>query len=399
MFISIRIMQFKKILFLGLLLSAAIGFSQPELTPSSRISILTVGTADELYAKFGHSAVRIQDPVLDIDVVYNYGYFDFNTPNFYLKFTRGKLLYQLARQSFASFLYAYEVENRWVREQTLELSQKERNDFFKFLEKNHLPENKYYKYDFLFDNCSTRIPAGLQSVLGDQLSFDYSHLDNTYTFRELIHQNLDLNSWSNFGIDLALGAVIDRKASPWEHLFLPIYVYQQLPYTSLNGKPLVRTDKLLLAEKPMDKPSNFFVSPLFWLSILLLVVLLVTYKDFKQHTRNRFLDFSLFFITGIAGILILFLWFGTDHKATANNYNFLWTFPLNSVVAFLLLRKAALPKWIGVYFLTLLLFLLVSIVIWSFKIQLFSILIIPIIIALAVRYSFLFYRQRSARVH
>tara|TARA_R110000796_G_scaffold252631_1_gene389187 strand:- start:68558 stop:69736 length:1179 start_codon:yes stop_codon:yes gene_type:complete len=392
-------MQFKKKFCLALLLFSVIGFSQPELSSTSKISILTVGTADELYAKFGHSAIRVQDVVLGIDVVYNYGYFDFSTPNFYLKFTQGKLMYQLARQSFASFLYGYELENRWVREQILQLSQEERNAFFKFLEKNYLPENKYYKYDFLFDNCSTRIPAGLKSVLGDELTFDYSYLDEQYTFRELIHQNLEVNSWSNFGIDLALGSVIDRKATPWEHLFLPIYVYKQLPYTKVDGKPLVITDKLLLDEKPINKPNNFLVSPLFWLSILLVIVLFITYKDFKNNTRNRFLDFSLFFITGIAGLLILFLWLGTDHKATANNYNFLWTFPLNTIVAFLSLKKAVLPKWTGVYFLTLLFFLLISIVIWIFKIQVFSVLIIPIVIALAIRYSFLFYRQRSTGVH
>lgn len=389
-----------KIIIVGLLLLLPFsGFSQPTLSTDSKISILTVGTADELYAKFGHSAIRVQDPILGIDVVYNYGYFDFNTPNFYVKFTQGKLLYQLVRQSFTNFIYEYEIENRWVREQTLNLSQEEQNSLFVFLEKNHLPENRYYKYDFLFDNCSTRIPEGLKLVLKDKVNFDYSNIENQYTFRELIHQNLETNSWSNFGIDLALGSVIDEKATPWENQFLPIYVYQQLPYTTINGKPLIANDKLLLDEKPMDKNSNFLLSPLFWLSLILIVILFITYKDFNNNTRNKTLDFLLFFITGIAGLLIIFLWFGTDHKATANNYNFLWTFPLNIIIAFLVLKKGAIPKWLSAYLIALLVFIFIAMLIWILKVQVFSVLIIPIVLALAVRYSFLIYTQRSVRVH
>tara|TARA_R110000868_G_scaffold14075_17_gene65853 strand:+ start:29642 stop:30811 length:1170 start_codon:yes stop_codon:yes gene_type:complete len=388
-------MQFKKFLFIISLAFSSLGFAQPELSSASKISLLTVGTADELYAKFGHSAIRIQDPTLQIDVIYNYGRFDFDTPNFYLKFTRGKLLYQLGRQSFSNFMFGYELENRWVQEQLLQLNQDERNRLFKFLENNYLPENRYYKYDFLFDNCSTRIPAALKTVLGDNLNFEYTHLKNQYTFRELLHQNLEVNSWSNFGIDLALGSVIDKKATPWEHMFLPIYVYKQLPYTKLNGKPLVTNNKLLLDVKPTADSSVFLLSPLFWLSVILVIVAFITFKDLKNKTRTRGLDFILFLTTGFAGLLILFLWFGTDHKATAYNYNFLWSFPYNLVVAFIMLKKGKLPKWTGMYFLAILLLLVIVLGIWLFKVQMFSVLIIPILIALAIRYSFLFYRQRS----
>lgn len=392
-------MPFKKYILFLLLSFSLFGFSQPILSPKSKISILTVGTADELYAKFGHSAIRVQDPALRIDVVYNYGHFDFNTPNFYVKFTQGKLLYSLVRESFTGFLYGYELENRWVKEQDLQLNLEERNDFLKFLENNHLPENKYYKYDFLFDNCSTRLPEALKTVLGDKLVFDYKHLENQYTFRELIHQNLDVNSWSNFGIDLALGSVIDREATPWEHLFLPIYVYKQFPYATLNGKKLVSNDRTLLKETPVEKENNFFLSPLFWLSLLSMVICLITLKDYKAKKRSRYLDFALFLITGLAGLLIVFLWFGTDHQATAKNFNFLWTFPLNSIVAFLIYKKTTYPKWIMPYLILLLVFIFVAMLLWAFKVQIFSILIIPIVFALVVRYSFLIYTQRSARVH
>ncbi len=374
------------------------GYSQPELSSKSTISILTVGTADELYAKFGHSAIRVKDPNLGIDVVYNYGHFDFNTPNFYYKFTRGKLLYELSRGSFSRFMYSYEVENRWVKEQKLNLTTEEKNSFLAFLENNYKPDNRYYKYDFLFDNCSTRIPEALKTVLGDKLTFDYSHLTKKYTFRELLHQNLEVNSWSNFGIDLALGSVIDREATPWEHLFLPIYVYKQLPYTQINGENLITSDQLLLDVSPTKKSTNFISSPLAVLSLLLLIVSYITYKDYKNNIRTKWLDFIIFFATGIAGLLIVFLWLGTDHKATANNFNFLWTFPLNIILAFFIL-KDNLPKWATTYLYALIGFLVLAMLIWIFKVQDFSILILPIVILLAIRYSFLIYKQRSARVH
>ncbi|WP_254073639.1 DUF4105 domain-containing protein [Cellulophaga sp. HaHaR_3_176] len=378
------------------LLCTTLGFSQPELSENATISLLTVGTADELHSKFGHSAIRIKDSGLGIDVIYNYGHFDFNTPNFYVKFTQGKLLYELSRNSYSNFMYGYEIENRWVKEQVFNFTQKQKNDFFKFLEKNYLPENRYYKYDFLFDNCSTRIPDALKTVLGDELNFDYSQIENQYTFRELLHQNLNTNSWATFGIDLALGSVIDREATFYEQMFLPIYVFKQLPYTTINNTPVVTKDVLLLNEKPREDSSIFLLSPLFWVLTILLIVALITYRDYNKQSRNRSLDFLLFFITGIAGLLILFLWFGTDHKATGGNYNFLWTFPLNLIVAFTLLKKEKLPNWLYFYLIGLGVLLLIAIVLWVFKVQVFNILIIPILLALIIRYSFLFYMQRSA---
>jgi hypothetical protein len=392
-------MRLNKCILSLLLVFSTLAFAQPTLSDHAKISILTIGTADELYAKFGHSAIRIQDAAQGIDVVYNYGQFDFNTPNFYLKFTQGKLLYRLSRISFANFLYDYEVENRWVKEQQLLLSSKENNELFAFLENNYLPENRYYKYDFLFDNCSTRIPAALKSVLGDKLNFEYGHLKDHYTFRELIHQNLEVNSWSNFGIDLALGSVIDRKATPSEHMFLPIYVYKQLPNTKINKQPLVLDDKLLLDTKPVAKNTNFFTSPLFWLTLASIAIIGITYSNFKSKTRSRIVDFTLFFITGLAGLIIVLLWFATDHQATAKNFNFLWTFPLNLIIAFVVLKKKKMPKWIISYMYFLLAGIFISLAIWLFKVQIFNILITPILIALVVRYSFLIYSERSNIVH
>lgn len=383
-------MQIKKIIFLFFLGISFFSFSQKtELSPLSEISLITVGTGDELYSKFGHSGFRIQDPAVGMDRIYDYGGFDFDPPMFYVKFARGKLNYKMSGYRFAPWLASYEAENRSVREQTLNLSQAERNEIFAFLQNNYRPENRYYQYDFLFDNCATKIPEVLKNGLGEKLKFDYSHLEEQYTFRQLIHQSLDENAWATFGIDLALGSIIDKKATPWEHQFLPLYVHQQMPNTTINGKPFVLKEKTLLQEKEIKKGTIFVLTPLFCLIALLITMVLFTYSDHRKKKRTRWLDFGLFFITGAAGLLIFFLWFLTDHTFTKDNLNLLWAMPFNIALSFILLKKKAIPSWIKKYLWILLALILATALLWLFKIQIFSPLIIFILVALSIRYLFI----------
>ncbi|MEH6768912.1 DUF4105 domain-containing protein [Maribacter arcticus] len=388
--------MFRKItFFLILLFTAFLGLSQnAELSPLSKISLLTVGTGEDLAAKFGHSAIRLQDPTLGIDEVYGYGTYDFEDPNFYLNFTRGKLAYTISRIPFKYFDYSYQQEKRWIKEQELDLNLQQRTLIVGFLENNLLPENKRYKYDFLFDNCATRIPMVFEKTLGSTFKFDYTYLENHLTFRELIRLKLNPNTWSNFGIDLALGSVIDRKATPYEHLFLPIYVYQQMKHTTLNGKPIVKKESVLLDIPEQNDNSLLFLTPAFWLGLLLALVAWVTFKDYKNERRTKWLDFSLFMLTGFSGMLILFLWFGTDHLATKANYNALWAFAPNAIMGFLILKEEV-PKWIKFYLILLIGMLFITCILWMFKIQVFSILLILVILALAIRYLFLLYHFKN----
>ncbi|RRQ47497.1 DUF4105 domain-containing protein [Maribacter algicola] len=374
-----------------------VGFSQKnQLSPVSKISLLTVGTGEELAAKFGHSAIRFQDPTLGIDEVYGYGTYDFEDPNFYLNFTRGKLAYTISRMPFNYFQRSYEIEKRWVREQELDLNLDQRTAIVVFLENNLLPENRKYQYDFLFDNCATRIPLVFEKTLGPSLKFDYSQQKESYTFRELIHQNLELNSWSNFGIDLALGAVIDRNANPSELMFLPLYVYEQMKHTTLDGQALVKKESVLVDVPPQSYSTPFLISPIFWLSMLLLLVGYVTFKDYRNKKRTKWLDLLLFLSTGLAGTLIVFLWFFTDHDATKTNFNLLWAFAPNLFVAFLLIKNSA-PNWIRPYIHLLLGLLLLTVIMWLIKFQVFSILVIFILLSLALRYLFLLYHLKKTK--
>ncbi|WP_425236403.1 DUF4105 domain-containing protein [Ulvibacterium sp.] len=374
------------------------GISQEvQLSQLSRISVLTCGSGSDLYTTFGHSAFRVNDPSIGIDVVYNYGTFDFNPPEFYFEFAQGKLLYSLSRQKMDRFLSVYKYENRWVREQVLDLTLQQRQKLFWFLEVNNRPENRTYKYDFFYDNCASKIWDVLKEVYGEQLQLKEGYLKNLYTFRELIHQHLETNTWSAFGIDLALGSVIDKKASPKEHMFLPIYVMQQLEGAQLGEKPIAYTTKTLLQTLPTKKNGNFFLTPLFWLLIVLALVWIITFIDFKKDKRSRWLDFTLFFITGLAGCLIFYLWFLTDHTATIGNLNILWAFPLNLILSFILIRKKVPPKWLSAYLKILMGFLVLVIVFGLFKVQVFSPLLLPILLALGTRYFYVLLQLRNSR--
>ena len=391
--------MFRKITFLLVLFfTAFLGLAQnAQLSPLSKISLLTVGTGEDLAAKFGHSAIRLQDPTLGIDEVYGYGTYDFEDPNFYLNFTRGKLSYTISRIPFKYFEYSYQQEKRWIREQELDVNLEQRTNIITFLEHNLLPENKKYKYDFLFDNCATRIPMVFEKTLGNTFKFDYNHLEEQLTFRELIRLKLNPNSWSNFGIDLALGSVIDREASPYEHLFLPIYVYEQMKHTTLGGKPIVKKETVLLDIPEQEDRSPLFLTPLFWLSIVLLLVCYITYTDYKNLRRNKWLDFGLFIVTGLAGVLILFLWFATDHLATKANFNSLWAFAPNIIIAFIVIKKQ-IPSWMITYIIFLTILLGITCILWMFKIQVFSILLIIVLLVLAIRYVYLIYYFKSKQL-
>jgi hypothetical protein len=370
-----------------------------QLSSGAQISVLTCGPGTDLYATFGHSAIRIQDPGNGLDLVYNYGTFDFDAPYFYFKFARGKLPYSLSRERFEDFLYTYQLEKRWVKEQVLQLSAPQRNEIFRFLETNYEPANRNYKYDFLFNNCATKIPDVFSRVLGSRLEFSEGHLKEQFTFRQLIQQYLDTNSWSSLGIDLALGAVIDRKAKPLEHMFLPDHVYRQLNHSLLEGKPLVLRERTILEANGSGNGGYFTLTPAFWLLLALLFTAAITYIDFRNGSRSRALDFLLLGFTGITGLLIIFLWFFTDHMATAWNFNLLWAFPLNLLLIIFLRHTGSRLRKMGIFLLILVSLLVIIPILWTSGIQVFSPLLIAIWCCLALRYLFLYrhYKILQAR--
>lgn len=383
----------KNYTFLFLLFFCLSAISQSfTLTGHAEISVLTLGPGnDALYDSFGHSAFRIKDSTQGIDKVYDYGRFDFNTPNFYLKFAQGKLLYQLGTSPALPFINYYKNQNRSVKEQVLDLDFSQKQELSIFLQNNILPENRDYRYDFFYDNCATRIREVLVKVLGDNLVYEDNYITDPSTFRDLIQENLNVNSWGSLGIDIALGAVIDRKATAWEHQFLPKYIFLALDHATLKegtvSKPIVKDTHILYTPQVTPTNTHFLLSPLFFLMVIGMLIIFITYKDVQTKKRSHYLDLFLFLLTGIAGILLVFLWIGTDHTATANNYNLLWAFPLNAILIFALFKN---KPWHKNYVFLLLLMLALMIVHGFSGVQVFPIVLIPLLVGLGVRYSFLF---------
>lgn len=368
--------------------------AQQKLSDKAIISILTCGPGSELYSAFGHSAFRVHDPVLQLDKVYNYGTFDFNAPNFYFNFAKGKLIYQLSTSSFIRFIREYQYENRWVKAQELNLTTADVQKVYDFLENNAKPQNKYYRYDFFYNNCATKLEAIIQLVLKNKVTFSYNYIKTNKTHRDLIADYTHNFKWAKFGIDLALGSVIDKKAKKKDYNFLPDYIFKTFKNTTIvsennQKKPLVKKTLAILSNKKIKETYNLF-SPFNTILLISLLIIFVTYSNYKHKTRTRtkIIDFLLYFSTGIVGVVVLLLWFATSHTATYRNLNFLWAFAPNLVIAFYLL-KTKLPNWIVIYNKILLLLIAIALVVWVFKVQVFNTALMPLIIALAIRYLFL----------
>jgi hypothetical protein len=300
---------------------AQIGLTQ--LSESAQISLLTCGPGEDLYAIFGHSAVRVFDPIRKIDQVYNYGTFDFSDPEFYPKFLRGKLLYRLEAEEMQRFLYTYQYFGRSVKEEVIILDSIEKNVVYNALLENRKPENRFYLYDFLFDNCSTRITGLLDNSIGP-ITFAQGH---EYTFRELLDQYLLDRDWTRFGIDLIIGSRADRYTSASEQTFLPDYLSSNLS-TSLNKSNqsiLNSADILYEGEKKSSNP--FWITPTLLFTIFLIIEFIILRYQFSGMGMKIY-DSTWFVMMTIASLIISFMWFGTDHKACGNNFNLLVFNPL-----------------------------------------------------------------------
>ena len=361
-----------------------------ELSLSSKVSVLTFGPGRNLNDAFGHNAFRIKDSVLGIDEVYGYGEYDFEAPNFYLKFASGKLNYLISKYNYNIIEYFYKLNNRSIYEQVLNFSLKEKQQLYNILSKNYLPENRAYKYDFFFDNCATRIRDVSQKASINSIKFKKTNLTNNKTFRQLIHEHVALNSWGGFGIDVALGALVDNKATANQYMFLPKYIHHSFNFATINhNKPLVSSNKTIFRASKLKKSwSSFFWSPLFILIIISTAIIYFTYKDYKSNIRTKWIDTCLFTLTGLAGVILTLLWFATDHTATMYNYNLLWAFPFNLLVVVPLLRKEQ-KKWIKAYVKFLLLSLCLMLFHTLTGVQVFSIVLIPLCVALSFRYLYL----------
>lgn len=350
-----------------------------------RISLLTCTPGDELYSTFGHSAIRIVDSSRrkddGRDIVYNYGTFNFDDEGFYIKFIRGKLLYYISRAYFDEFVYEYQESNRGITEQLLDLSATEKINIVQLLNENLKEENKYYKYDFFLDNCTTRLRDII--IKSKQPTPDLpAVMPLNTTFRNAIHLYLVNNKqyWSKLGIDILLGAPTDAVMTKEQQQFLPDNLMKALDSTH-NVKIVSTSTNLYNLPQPINNFS-WFTPVVFFVLLLLLFIALGLSKNKRVQMILSGLDGFLFFMTGLLGVLLIFMMTATDHSMTRNNYNILWAWPTHIVISFFINSKR---KIVQKYFLVssvCLVFLLLS---WFFLPQQMSPALIPFVLLLLYR--------------
>jgi hypothetical protein len=349
-----------------------------------RITLLTCGPGEDLYSRWGHTALRVQEQSTGTDNVFNYGTFEFN-PDFYMKFIRGKLLYFLSVQSFEDFMYQYKVESRSVQEQELQLSCQEKQRLLNALLVNAEDENRYYRYDFLFDNCTTRAGDIVAKNTNSPVVFKNVLPANPPSFRDLIHEYLDAGHqyWSKLGIDILLGAKLDRRAGNKQAIyFLPDYLLKGFDRALVNGHRLAAPPRTILS-MPSPPGDKSFFTPFIVFSLVFLVVVLLSFSSNKRvRAALNIFDFLFFFLLGLAGILLLFMWFGTDHKVCQNNYNLLWALPTNAVMAFFIGSR---KQWVKKYFLMVSLISILLAICWFFLPQQMNNALIPVLLLIIFR--------------
>lgn len=346
-----------------------------------RVSLLTCTPGDELYSIFGHSALRVIDSSSVTDYVYNYGTFNFDDEGFYLKFIRGKLLYYISVAELGDFIYEYQMTNRGIREQVLNLSAEEKMKIQRLLSENLKEENKFYKYDFFLDNCTTRLRDMIVSVKTPHPSLPAVMPVNT-TFRNAIHQYLDAGKqyWSKLGIDILLGAPTDALMTVSQQQFLPDNLMISLDSTK-NVEIVQRADQLYT---PTSKStSNDWFTPLVFFSLLFSLFLFLSLANNKYTSMALSgLDGLIFFLAGLLGIVLIFMMTATDHSMTKNNFNIFWAWPTHLIFSFFINSE---KKFVKIYALVTSISLVLLLLVWFWLPQQLNLALIPFVLLLIYR--------------
>lgn len=372
------------------------------LSDSAKISLLTNSPWDgAVYSLYGHTAVRVNDKTNNIDIAFNYGIFDFNSSNFLYRFVKGETDYMLAGYDFDRYMIEYQMKGISVYEQVLNLTQVEKQNLWNALCINVLPENRVYRYNFFFDNCSTRPRDIIEKSISGIV--EYVSTDEELTFRDLIHECVNNEVWVKFGIDLIIGSGADRLATDREKMFLPLYLkraYKNAQIAMADGKKrdLVANEYYIADFGNKEEAGTPLNYPLIVGIVLFLIAILIS----ELNTRNKAVvvgktfDTFLFLFYGLAGCIVAFLMFVSEHPCVDANWNLIWLNPIQLFFAFLFFSKY-LSKYVYYYhfinFACLSLFLLC----WMFIPQSLEIAFLPFIATMCLRSgtNFVVYRRNG----
>jgi uncharacterized protein DUF4105 len=312
----------------------------PQLGEMTEISLVTYTQGEELYQTFGHSAIRIKDDALGIDRLYGFGTFDFETPNFGLKFAHGDLLYQLGVTVGDDDIREVGAYGQGVSALPLNLTNDQKQRLFEALEINLLPENRTYRYDFALDNCSTRIRDAFEKLTGSPIQEPGA---GKLTFRRMVDVYFNRIPWTHFGVDLLLGSTMDRVASAREACFLPADLERAVQASRNGDQPLTGAKQEIFPSGDLPQPA-WFSSPMavfliggaLWFMIWLL----------RRRGHARWLSALYFTIYGSAGVFVCFISFWSRHWVVRENYNQLWLIPTHLLLGIaLFFGKPKIVVW------------------------------------------------------
>jgi hypothetical protein len=315
--------------------------------------LLTCGPGTETYSIYGHSALRIVIPEKHSDTVYNWGVFDFSTPNFVWKFAKGRLDYLLIDESLHGFLQEYFFDHRYVYSQKININQDETRKLVSLINENLKPENIKYRYDFFYDDCSTRIRDLLEKSIGQKLIYPPLETDRIPTFRDLVAKYQNPYPWYKFGVDLIMGSTSDKKAVFRDRMFLPIDMKDELSKSVIQRSekriPLLQNPEVLLDfDAPVTKERFFTAPPFVFTAIIILIMIMAAL--IKSRKIIRVIDIIIYSVFSILSILMIFFNFFTDHEQMKWNLNIIWLNPIIIICLIMLIFNKTGTVWFRILF-------------------------------------------------
>jgi hypothetical protein len=344
----------KRILFTALfflLISVSRMFSQS--TNDTVAYLITCGPGTETYSIYGHSALRVVIQGQQKDFVYNWGVFDFNTKNFVWKFAKGRLDYMLIAEPPKGFLQGYFIEKIYVYSQKINIDPVETRKLVALINENLRPENVKYRYDFFYDDCSTRIRDLLEKSIGEKLKYPQPETGKIPTFRDMVARYQNPYPWLRFGVDLIMGSTSDKKARFRDRMFLPLDLKEGLSELTVQRSdkriPLLQNPELLIDfDAPVIK-QNLLTAPPFVFTIAIILILILA-GLIKSKKNIRVIDIIIYSVFSLLSILMIFFNFFTDHVQMQWNLNIIWLNPFIIICLLMLILKKEGMIWFRIVF-------------------------------------------------
>lgn len=293
------------------------------LSEKAQVSVLTCGLGNESYSLFGHTAIRVSDPINNLDVVYNYGAFDFATPNFVAKFAKGDLQYFAVANLYIDFINQYEYEKRSVYEQELRIPLALKQKLYDNLTATLLSDDRFYTYKFIDKNCTSMVVAIINKTIGSSIITKKADTDKSY--RTILFPYFDGHFYEKLGTSIIFGTKVDQLGT---HLFLPFELLESIKTSRFQKQPLSTAVIPLLSFEKEDSKSwwNNWYTYLVFLLLILLV-------------KKRSLQYSYLTIMGLLGLFFCFMGFYSLHHELEYNYNMLLFNPSLLLLVYFKLRK------------------------------------------------------------